>query len=442
MPARRDWDLSHVTQEVSEIGRLQYFMRIPVLPTDVISVNSAIHYILSPFRRRMPWDAVVTTLFFFVPYRHTYPNLKAAIIDGHDENVSGPFTTRNISHQMPSLLFHHNSTGTQLTHIQNDYVSAWNRFFRDDQLDEITTSIFNDEDVRMHGYPVCHLPTYHTTLRGRGDHSLDANDKQMILPTSGATTSLNVEEFSYFLSEYKSERKRELYGGEYYDQVMKAIYGSNVNIDADQRPLLLGVDTQYLSGQTIRGTDEATLGIVRGVSEGMISTRLKKTFIPEHGTLYGAIVLRYPPLWNKEHHFFDANGAGITFQSWSGEEYTEVIRPDSLSLAELFADSNQNSNVPGEHPHNTWYRTHVNHVHPYFDKENGYDRDDGYPILKTPTTTSADAASKELLMINPRTYDKMFHSLQLKHGHFYAHNYVDASRPINVPEPGYMLGGI
>lgn len=440
--ARQTWDLSHNIQQTSQIGRIQYFLRIPTLPSDVFEIDSTLHYIMSPFRRRQPWDAMATMIFFFVPYRHTYPNIKQAIIDGHDMTVTNIFTKTvdndNPRYPLTALLHPQRSQNPTLhDHLKGDYVSMWNRFFRDPELPEITASIFNgNKNNRLFGYPACHIPNMYNTMRGQGDHALTNADK--VMSVSGG---LDIEDLSQFIQEYKSERIREVYATEYYDEIMQRIYGVNVNIDADQRPLLLAVENQWLSGTTIRGTDAITLGAVRGVSEGVLRAKLRRTFIPEHGTLYGAIVLRYPQIFLDEEHYLEFFLNESAYNKWSGEDMTNDIAPTEINKRQMYFDAGDGT-IMGEVPWNQWYRTHPNFIHPYFDKSLGYDRDDGYPLSMTPTSTNAAALKSELKVINPQQYDKLFHSRALEHAHFFGENRVKANRIIDTPDRSYNVGGI
>jgi len=344
--------------------------------------------------------------------RHIYPNWADFIKDGYDESVTlGTYST---SASTPIYCAGYPLPGgtTIPKWLVVPYMKVWNRYFKlptdadyaDDYL--LTAS----EQMRYYGLPCGHEKAIWNT--GLTDDLTSADSQYTV---SGSVVSL--PDLELVQARLHGELTRSYTANRYRD-VLSRIWGTDVNIDADQRPWLLAHTKQWLSGYDVNATDSAGLGSYSGRAVGQSILNFPRRFFPEHGVILLMRLVRFPPI-----HPFVVNylptKAEPTYSEIGGDpEIIKRSQPVSSTIGDF--QFGGGSTGLGKIPYGNWFRAETSAVHyKYFEVG-------GHPFINTPI-----AAKSDVTYIDSTAYDHMFDSTELKHHN--SQSYVQGERISFVP---------
>lgn len=369
---------------------------------------------LSPLRRALSFDARVDLLVFETPVRHVYGQQWIDFLSqGIDETIT--FPTVNVPEG------HLESRGTvAYGQVASAWVvpynMIWNRFFRHPSADADKVSNAhlgaNDFD-KEHGYRCGHLPHQWTALL---DPEIASADHQFNI-VNGRVDLLTLDQQVARLS---TERTREFFASDRYLDVMRQVYGTTVNIDADQRPRLRHRVSGWLSGKDVDGTDAGSLGNYSGKAQGVFSTRCAPFRTNEHCIISVFILVRFPPLHSLEIHPLESPAfAQPSYKDWAGDAKVDSrYPPRDIKQNEFFAGGSGNVSM-GTGPHANWHRTVPNRIGSRFREVEGFPLQNSNPPGRT--------RSK---YVNDDDFDSVFFSRQLEHWHFNGVVYDRARVPV------------
>ena len=381
----RNWyDLSHYSLMTGDIGRLQTLTNIPIIAGDSFDFEIESVFRLAPLRRDLVLDAKVDLYAFYVPYRHIYgDNWIDFIKQGIDEAIT--FSTITPSRDNwhwggPRLT----SGSARPLWIYKGYNQIWNRYFRPptDTTNELTVasaeSVAGDATPQSdaYGYPVARLKTVPTT---GVDITSDASDRRVSLVD---TDKIDILDLKQIEARYQTEQERDWFGQRYND-LLGQVFGSGVNIDADERPELCMRSSSWLSGYDVDGTADATLGTFSGKSIGLVSMNMPRKFFPEHGTLWIMATVRFPTIFDTEVHYLVTREQPTYKQIAGDPEILKAEPPVSHDTADFFETAS--TNQLGTFPYAQWYRYHPSVVHHSF-KQTG-----GFPVINRVPSDKDDA---------------------------------------------------
>ena len=413
MPKERYlYDLSHWNMSLGAIGSLQTEKVIFTLPGDSIDIDWRSVNRLSPLRRAMSADAIVHKFAFWVPMRHIYPNWADFIKDGYDESVTlGTYST-SASTPIYSTGFPIPGGTTIPKWLIVPYMKVWNRFFKlptdadyaDDYL--LTAS----EQMRYYGLPCGHEKAIWNT--GLTD-TMSAADSQYTV--SGSVVSLPDLELTE--ARLKTELIRD-YTANRYREVLGRIWGTDVNIDADQRPSLLAHTKQWLSGYDVNATDSAGLGAYSGRALGQSLLKFPPKFFPEHGVILLLSLVRFPPLHPFVTNYLPTKSEPSYAEIAGDPEVIKRSPPVSSTIGDF--QFGGGATGLGKIPFGNWFRSETSSIHyKYYDVG-------GHPFVNSPISAKSDVT-----YIASTVYDSVFDTGDLKHWN--SQSYVQAFRRSFVP---------
>jgi hypothetical protein len=420
------YDLSHYSFQASKIGRLMTLSTIPIVAGDEMQVNLAGVFRLSPLRRNLTVDAKVDLFAFYVPYRHIYGDTWIDFMkDGQDANptlatVEVPSGGPNAAYLGASYM------GDIPAWLPNGYIRIWNRYFRvptDDNAILAEDQILGGplDDRIDWGQECAYLPTIWNT---GVDPTVDSSDIELDV-SGGDLDLLALARQKYRL---RTERRREFYGRRYND-ILRTVWGTTVNIDADERPELIARQSLWMSGYDVDGTDDATLGQYSGKAAMVGNFRMPRKRFAEHGTLWFMCLVRFPTLHLDEVHYLTRQAAPNYVEIAGDPEVLESRHPTAVDAQLHFQDGVTSLDDVGIYPYAQWYRAQANHIHPYFQHL------DGYPFIEG-NLTSKDT----IRYIQPGAYDKVFQTTQLGHWQSQIRIDVAANRCIPPVERSIFAG--
>lgn len=416
------------------VGRLQCIGVIPVLPGDSLEYHLDAIIRLTPLRKEIVQEGIIDIHAFYTPFRHVYPQISDMIKEGADEaqaltGISIPATMRT-----PASLGL-NECGAALprwvVQVPN---RIWDRYYRVPTLDRIQDTVNGFDD-----YPSG--PTdenVNQMLYGRLCSRLDSplnggtktsgvlwssQDLQDADAQAAAVATVDVRDIEKAAARYKSEIKRTWFSNDRYTDVLNEIWGTGVNIDADQRPELLWGDRSSFSGQDINGTDDATLGMYIGKTVARVNWHMPRRFFPEHGVVHIMALVRFPLIhWNECHPLMNIVNPDATFlladpKIWSAMP-PDTFNP-SLWLGQQSAVSVSNDI---DMPYGQHYRVQPNMVHLKFQENQGY-----------PFEVSTMTTSHQYMYHTDGDYSPVFQNVtQL--GHWQLHGAASCTVLRQVPE--------
>ena len=427
---RYRYDLSHQVHTCSDVGCLTTLSTIPIVAGDSMKIDIEGLWRLSPLRRSMTMDAMVDVYGFFVPYRHVWGQQWIDFIkQGVDEEITlalGP------GHAVDGDVNRHAYLGTRgfpsgagrsPKWIQAGYNMVWNRYFRAPTYDE---DLLDDDELlegerrQATGRPIARLKTiWNTGVKAE----VNAADRQVTV-SGNKLDLLDVEQIR---ARFKTERDREFFAQRYND-VMGKVWGTGVNIDADQRPELLMRNSFWLSGYDVDGTSDSTLGQFSGKSSGVGGMSIPKKYFNEHGTVWLMASLRFPSVHSREFNYLDKKSQP-TYDDIAGDpDIIKVKPPIPLDLGKYIRTAGGASEDVLT-PYGQHYRYNTNRVHPRFDELQGYmfQRD----FMQT---------RRDQIYVIPENYDSSFQTDQLYHWNTSMNVNVMADRPIPGPLSSIYAG--
>jgi len=372
--ARNVYDLSHFSFQCGEIGRLQTLTTIPVTAGDSLSIDLEGVFRLSPLRRNLTVDCIVDIFCFYVPYRHVYGDDWINFIkQGTDEAIT--FTTVTISGANAIGYFGAPKfSGTVPLWLTASYNRIWNRYFR---VPSDTTSILSDTALiaDQSGKDFGQLCARPKVIWSTGiESTIDTSDHE--IDVSGSV--MDILDLARLKGRYRSEQTRDWFATRYND-LLKNVFGSGVNTDADERPTLVMRKTQYMSGYDVDGTDDATLGSYSGKSASVATLNVPRRFCPEHGTIWVQALLRFPTIHEEEIHYLFKKSQPTYLEIAGDPQLLSMEEPAEYDVADFFTSSS--SQDLGHMPYGQWYRYHPSIVH------QKYDALDGFTFIETVPNT-------------------------------------------------------
>ena len=383
---REVFDLSHYIHTVGNFGQNQTLGVIPTLPGDSFDIDYQATVRLASLRRSLTTDAVVDTFAFWEPHRHSYDgdgtdNLFLKMFtEGVTTNVALPGITLGKPH---SCLGQRELQGLLPAWRVKPYDNIFNWFFKHPTDDNIylvdpptgktaTTSLKR----RLFGQNCCHLKRLWNTGLDKTKSKALGND------IYGASVSNNEAAVDVWglkeeAAKYNNLAQRDWFSVRYHD-LLKSQFGSSVNIDVENRPRLLKRETHYLSGYDIDGTADGNMGQVASKAFGNVRLRIPRVFIPEHGSIWLMMLVRFPCIHVDETHYLNKKPSP-TYEEFMGDAaIVSQQKPHELLSKELFQSSSSNQTL-GLQPYGQWYRQHPDVVHKLYDSLNGFPFLDRYP---------------------------------------------------------------
>ena len=427
MAQRNTYDLSHYSFMSGKIGRLQTLTNIPVIAGDSFDCQASGILRLSPLKRDLTLDSKVDLFAFYVPYRHIYGDDWTNFIkEGVDESTT--FSTgTSIGTGIYCLGVNH-LKGVHPYWLMEGYNRIWNRYFRvPSDIGSIIAAGTNlsAQADRLYGKLCARLKCFSTTglttTTAAADHTYSAD-------VASNTATIDIIKHAQAQARYSTEQERDWFARRYND-VLDKVFGSSVNIDADERPELVARSSQWLSGYDIDGTDDSTLGTFSGKSAGMVSLRIPRKFFPEHGTLWIMALVRWPTIWEDEIHYL-AKKSQPTYKEIAGDPTVLANEPPhELQVQDLFHSTTDASPI-GTHPYAQWYRTHPQGVVHW-----NFEDVQGYPFLKTFPTDHAAARYHR-----SGDYDEVFQTEKIGHWRTQMRVNLFANRYIPKPTASIFAG--
>ena len=433
---RNTYDLSHLSFEVGEIGRLQTLSVIPVVAGDSFTLDLEGIFRLSPLRRDLTMDCKVDLFVFYVPHRHIYGDKWTDFMkQGNDEDVTlGTDTLRS----GVNFLGCSDLRGTIPKWLLGGYWRIWNRYFRvpTDTASVVThdngatTGNALSTNESLFGKLCARLKTYFSTgvsvttdadertvgvgsvtvtpeVPGVPERKIYGRGGVTIIPAIPAipavvtAAGVDILELERVKAHYKTEVERDYFAQRYSD-VMKGTFGAGVGTDADERPTLCAKGGGWLSGYDVDGSADANLGQFAGKSIGKLGLRMPRKFFNEHGTLWVMALPRFSTVSDRERHYLYSK-AEPTYKEIAGDPDLLMAEPPHEVMAlELLSQSTNQS--LGTFPYAQWYRTHPNNVHVKYRDINGF------PFLRSDLTS----LTQSRYHVNGE-YNHMFQTTQLGH---------------------------
>ena len=402
---RNAFDLGHQVHMTGQIGRLQTLSVLPVSAGDSIQANLKGLFRLAPLRRQITMDAKVDLFAFFVPHRHIYGEQWVNFIkEGVDENITfahGQTSTFNggLQYLGANDQVHAEIPAWRL----NGYNRIWNRYFRvpSDDAQTISDGIPADGTVDglKYGKKVAWLKTLWST--GIDSNMEDADHRVNISEVSG-TDYFDILDLGKVKARYKTELKRDFFARRYND-VMKEVWGTGVNIDADERPELCMKQSFWMSGYDIDGQGDANLGQFSGKVASTGGMNMNRKYFNEHGAVWFMAVIRFPTLNVDEQDYLN-HKVNPSYKEIAGDHQVIGAEPPVILNGDDYFVGTSAGNDLGTIPYGQWYRHKANRVHTDFRELEGYAF-----IPSAPTDKQAAR------YVESSYYDSVFQTDQLAH---------------------------
>lgn len=425
---RHLYDKSHYAHTAGKFGRLQTLSVIPVCAGDSVEVNLDGIIRLSPLRREIVTDVQVDILAFYIPHRHIYSNWVDGIREGYDSDNT--YTVFNVPNAATDLSAPYLAVprATADTYYKYDLVAGynriWNRYFRVPSFAEVGDTTFptgsGDDAVesRLFGRRCARLPhMINAGLRtdGLGYRDLDDDDAEV-----AAGSVLDIRDLAQVKAQYKSEA-RSVWFAERYTDVLNVRWGTEVNIDADQRPELCFRETYMMSGWDVDGTADANLGSYTGKTVAQVRFNMPRKYFVEHGNLWIMALIRPPMIHAYEQHPFNKSMVHDPAVLFGDPEILAATPPKAWNPGLWLAFNAYSGSAPDFYiPAGQEWRFMTNNVHPVFSEN------EGYPFSKDAYVDTATA-----FYFQPGEYDDVFYTLQL--GHWQMHTVVNTEVLSHVP---------
>lgn len=419
---RYQYDLSHQSHMVGQIGRIQTHSVIPVVAGDSISIQWHGAIRLAPLVRYMTSDAKVDIVASYVPHRHSYGQQWIDFIQqGYDESITFPTigSSNNVACYGQPIF-----AASELPYwLVSGYNRIRNRYFRnptDDAsivADDYVSSGDNDRFYGLLGTRLKHLWTT------GADDDITAATREVAV--SGGV--FDVIDLAQTRRQLRTEIDRQWFG-QYYNDTLDNVFGGSASVDADERPTLLARKTMWLSGYDIDGTGDAVLGSFTGKSINACSMSVPRKFCPEHGAIYIQSLVRFPIVSQHEAHYL-AQQTQPNYLDISGDqELWQAEPPRNFTTPDFFNQGNPTS--LGLIPYGQHYRTQPSVIHTDFTQQAGFAFLDVVP-------SSVDEAR----YCQDMEYDNVFQTNQF--GHWQHHAAVAVQKSTVVPGPkSSMFAGV
>lgn len=408
-------DLSHDVSVPGKIGRIQTLVNLPVFAGDSLAIGLGGKIMLSPLERMIVQDCELLIAAFYVPLRHIFSNWVDFITQGIDESETLAAITGLTA--APTYLAWRVSGTTMYRPPLVAYNQVWNRYFRPlMHVAEIgDLSVPTDDDSLRYGRQAAHLPQ---VITGAAKVSFTDDDHHV----SVSSNKLDLRDVKEIEARYASEIRREWFDKRYTD-ILSGIWGTGVNIDADERPELLWETRRWFGGYDTEGLADSNQGNLKGRGETNLGFQMPRRFFAEHGQLIVVCTVRYPVRHYDEQHYF---------QKHQNPSYLDIaLDPELVSkqhyvdeVANDYFDTTDTSTI-GQQPFGQHYRFHPNWLHPMFEEQKGY------PYMDNANFVTG--AKNSRFLVNSDDYDRMFENQQL--GHFQVYGRAGIMCRRRTPDP-------
>lgn len=402
---RTPHDLSHFVFTNGEIGRLQTLAWHPVIAGDSYEMDLVGSLRLSPLIRGLILDSKVDICTFYVPHRHGYnttttPGANPLSVwqefmkDGYGATSlpTTPFVKADAADDSALNFLGVHASGTQdavPSWLVNGYFSIYNNYFRRPDQPPFVYGVGTNFTVRKYGLPCYHLKNMWSCPIG--DDYVETLDADQV-----DGNSINLKTLNLNYAELHTEQERVLFMQRYRDVIES--FGGKASTDADERPTMLMRSEFWASGYDVDGTDQSSLGQYTGKVQQAFSHKVPRFFCPEHGMIMTVAVVRFPPIYQRESHWFVRNPAH-SYAAISGDPVIVGNRGMlTADIGNFLVGQTGDINIP----YAQWYREHFNFVH------TDYNTLGGYPFIN-------DQAVGPFGVIDSQTYDSMFQNQQLSH---------------------------
>src|SRR5258707_12417625 len=122
-----------------------------------------------------------------------------------------------------------------------------------------------------------------------------------------STTSVVIMGLQADYANLHTDQERDYFMQRYHDVISS--FGGTTSYDADNRPLLVMRSILWASGYDVDGTDQKSLGQFSGRVQQTDKHYVPGFFVPEHGTMFTFVLVRFPPTALKEIKYLNAKGA-------------------------------------------------------------------------------------------------------------------------------------
>ena len=430
MVQRSNVDCTHYGYSVGKLGRVLPLMYLPVYPGDIVDIQEQIYVNMSPLRRAIMLDANVSVVSFFVRHRHIYDtNWTTFIEEGYDTSETLATDTANNQDLefMPGWISNAVQASKPKWYTQA-YLDIWNYWYKPkaqyavNTNDASWTSVpFSDgfsQDTLNYGFIAANMQNALWTQTV--NKSLAAADVD--LDVSGAT--LDIRDIEQQQARARTETQRDWFNYN-YENIIDQL-GGNAPIDAEPRPEKLWQDTQFMSGENIRLTDNQSAGGVVGRPGTIVNHMIPSRFIPEHGTIWTMLLVRYPAVSTKETHYL-VRKTNDYKNAVMDPNVVMTEKPVELQIADIF-DSASNSTL-SYLPYGHWHRSHPTHVHKLYEDRLGFS-------FAKPVPTADIGENFYDISID----DANFQSTQLGHFNVQAKNNIFVQRCIPEADASIFAG--
>ena len=416
MPNRNRFDLSHFVLTCGKIGRLQTLGVIPTLPGDSISLTVNAMTRLAGLRRSLITDAACDLFAFYVPHRHVYPgrgeeNLWLKLIrEGVTTTVTLPSTTLNHNYR---CLGQKSLSGPLPKWRVDPYDRIYNRYFKHPTDADRTLFVDNPTDSTLYyGLECCHDKLVWTTgLDPARSKSKGHDIYQPAVAESKA--SIDLWKLAEQSTVFNNLSQRDFFSTRYRD-IIQSVYGSDINHDVEEIPVLLGRNRSYLMGFDVDGTADGNFGQTSSKAFGNSGLTIRRWFVPEHGSIWLMALVRFPTIHTSEQHYLVSRAQPDYLTATGDARIASTQPPYETKVKEIFCGTDSNVSL-GLQPYGQWWRTHPNMVHELYDNLNGF------PLLENLPANVTDSH-----YIQSDLYDLVFQSPNMM-GHWTSNMHVSAS---------------
>lgn len=410
------FNLDHFCLVSGKVGRLQTVTSLPVYAGDSMNISLSMAMSLSPLRQPLAIDPRIDFYAFYRPHRHQYGSLWTQFLsEGVDESVTFPFDNITQGKNGDLEILGQRVGGNVPKYLYGGYREIYNRYFRDPSSAEfgITDPNDLDEDQRKYGIRCCHL--FRPWNGGLADLDASIRESMEVDVNSNKIDVLSIDDAR---AEYGTKLSREWFNqADRYTDLMKAVWGTSVNTDADERPTILAEKGFWMNGQVVSGIDEVGQAAMTGSTFVRANFGFPRRRFREHGCVYVMALVRYPPII-----FDESNTRALRpnpeYHQISADYDVLKYRESRDTLASDFWLGGDGSNYLRHLPDNHHYRWAANRVTKDFEKL------EGFPILEPKSRIGP--------YINSNDYDKIFRNHALGHWHLQGMANVGVIR--NVPD--------
>lgn len=436
MPRRNLFNKQNYLFECGKIGRLKGLKVFNVLAGESFSMDLQAAFRLSPLERALVMDCRIDLACFAVPHRHIYgfDDWENFLQAGEKETITFPHVQNGAE----------NTRGTERAYLGCGDLSSirqlpkwlvegfnriYGRFFVHPGFSDMDVhdEYYNDDlpttlDGSDFGPYVGRLRRPWSVGMNKARHLRGVAERQAQASVSGSTATMDVIDVTAARAMYGRAVTEQYYGRRPVD-LLRQIWGGNMSADADERPILLGRSTQWMSGYDVNGTAETTLGDFKGKADTICGLHIPMKFCPEHAAVFVVACLRFPPVHKDELQYL-VRTPNPGYAEFTGDPIVLRTKPPrEYFVREFFGNASNPDGSLGIRPDFEHLRYIPSHVHPHFQ------RSDTWPFLRfTTQNTSHRTFTRDE---NVDDWNNLFSNREL--GHWQAYGNMDLAVKSYVP---------